>query len=111
MCFQPSTLSPIVRVVVTAHVAEDDIVTVPVQDDAQVKVYPRRPEACVLGAGHPVQAEARVGDVGLQVKGGGLGRLLMFIGEPGEAGSEGVGYADVHRESFRLSPGVAGHYA
>ena len=36
----------------------------------------------ILGAGHPVQAEARVGDVGLQVKGGGLGCPLLLVGEP-----------------------------
>ena len=43
-----------------------------------------------------MQAEARMGDVGLQVKGSSLCRLLLLIGESGQAGRECVSYAKLH---------------
>ena len=77
-------------------VAWDDVFTVMVQNDAQVEVRPSRPEARVPGPVYAVQAEARVGDVGLQGKGRGLRRPLLLVGEPGEAGGESVSYAELH---------------
>ena len=77
---QPATLGPTVGVIVAVNVAEDDVLSGPVQDDAQVEVHSRRPEVRVLGSGHAVQAEARMGDVGLQVKGGGLRCPLLVVG-------------------------------
>ena len=78
------------------HVAENDVIPGPVQDDAQVEVHPRRPEARVSGASHAVQAEAWKGDVGLQIESGGLRRPLLVIGQLGEACCEGVGYSELH---------------
>ena len=43
-----------------------------------------------------------MGDVGLQVKGSGLSRPLLFVGESGEAGGEGVSYAELHSSFLGL---------
>ena len=96
MRFQPAALGPQIGVIVAVHIAEDDVLPGSVQDNAQVEVHPRRPEARVLGAGHTMQAEARMGDVGLQVKGSSLSRPLLLIGESGQADRECVSYAKLH---------------
>ena len=100
MRLQPAALGPPVGIIVAVHIAENDVLPGAVQYDTQIKVHPGRPKAKVLGAGHTVQAEARIGDVGLQVKSSGLSRPLLFVGEAGEAGSERVGYAELHVSSF-----------
>ena len=107
--FQLPALRPPVGVVVAAYVAEDDILPGPVQDDAQVQVHPGRPEIRIAGSGQAVQAEARLGKVGLKVEGGGLGRLLLLVGQPGEAGGERIGYAELQGRFRELSPVIAGH--
>ena len=66
------------------------------QYDAQVAVHPSRPEIRVFRSSHTVQAEAWVGEVGLQVEGSGLGRPLLVVGESAEAGGECVGYTELH---------------
>ena len=43
-----------------------------------------------------MDAQAGLRRIGLQVKGGGLCRPLLLVGQPSEAGSEGVGYAELH---------------
>jgi hypothetical protein len=52
-----------------------------------------------------------MGDAGLQVEGGGLGRPLLVVGKPGKAGGEGIGYAELHYSAGRLSPVLARHDA
>ena len=100
--FQPAALGPLVSIVVAAHVAEDGVLSGPVQDDAQVQVHASRPEVRVSRTGQPVQAEARVRQIGLQVEGGSFGRLLLLVREPGQAGSERIGYAELHTSFFGL---------
>ena len=78
------------------NVAENDVLSSPVQDDAQVEIHPRRPEPRIPGAGHTVQTQAGTGCVGLEVEGSGLRRPLLVIGQPGQAGGERVGYAELH---------------
>lgn len=43
-------------------------------------------------------------EIRLQVEGGGPGRPLLVVGQPGEAGSEGVGYAELQNRLMLLSP-------
>ena len=43
-----------------------------------------------------MQAEGGMSNVGLEIEGGGLRRPLLVVGHPGEAGSERVGYAELH---------------
>ena len=50
----------------------------------------------ILGPAKAVHAKSGVGRIGLQVKGSSLGGLLLVVVQLGQAGGEGVSYAEVH---------------
>ena len=93
---QLATLRPPVGIVVTPDVAQDHILAGAVEDDPQVEVDASRPEIGIPGVAQPVHAQPGLGRIGLQVKGGGLGRPLLLVGQPAETRRERVGDAELH---------------
>ncbi len=67
------------------------------KDEANVPADARGPEVFVFGFVEFVELRSGVGGVELEVEGGGFDELLLVVGEPGEAGGEGVGDAEVQR--------------
>ena len=86
VCLQLPALGPLVSVVVVADIAKDDIFTSAVENYPKVETDAGRPEIWVPCAGEPVQAEAGVGRVDLQVKSSSLSSLLLLVWEPSQAG-------------------------
>ena len=89
-------LGPFIGIVVVADVTQGHSVAGAVDDNPDVEVYTDRPEVGVFCAGDAMQAMARLGGIKLQVKGGGLGDLLLLVGEAGQARCKCVGYAELH---------------
>ena len=83
-----------------------DVLVTPeaVSSDAKnVAAHPHRPEVLVLRLFDLVKAQARGGCIHLQVKGCGLGGLLLVASQPREAVGEGVGDAEQHGHSRAIS--------
>ena len=96
MGLQLPAFRPAVGIVVAPNVAENHIVAGAVENDAQVEANAGRPEIGVLGVGQFMHAQSGLRRIGLQVKGRGLDRFLLLIGQPPEAGGKGVCDAKVH---------------
>jgi len=91
---------------VVIYVAKQQTALRFVNDEPDVFTYPHRPEVLVPRLVEPVEAHTRTGRVHLQVKRGGLDRLLAVPGKTRETVGEGVGDAEVHYargQSFSLA--------
>ena len=95
--FQLAPLGPLIGLVVVIHVAKQQTAGGLVHDQANVAADTHRPEARVFGAIKLVKAVPLAAGVQLQLKGGGLGQLLLFARQARQAGGEGVGDAEVHQ--------------
>ena len=96
MALDPAPLGPGISLVVMVRIAEQQARRASVDDQADVAARPDGPEVRVLGLAQLVKAHARVGGVELEVEGGRLHRLLLLVGQLGQAVGEGIGDAEVH---------------
>ena len=96
MGFHPAALCPVVCVIVVADVAQQQAGVIAVHDQADVAGHANRPEVLVFGLIQLVEAQARMGRVQLQVKGGHLRGLLFVAGQACEAARKCVGYTEFH---------------
>ena len=99
MHLNPAAFGPGVSLVMAGDVAQQEIVVGLVDDDAQAVVDPDGPEIRVPAVLHPVETQPGCRAVELQVKGGGLGRLLLPGRQAEQAGGEAVGDTE-----FQLRP-------
>lgn len=81
MLVHPSTLRPVIGVVVVIDISEQGVAVTFVQDDADVSVDTGRPEVWILAAINPVQRQPWTIGVLLDVERGDLGRCLLLPGE------------------------------
>jgi hypothetical protein len=96
MGFEFAAASPIVRFVVVVYVAEQKAGFGPVDNHPEVAIDPRGPEVSIFAFLNPMEFEARLGGIELEVDGSDLGGLLFLTGEPGEAVRECVGDPEFH---------------
>ena len=96
MPLQSPPLGPLVGLVVVIHVAKQEAGRGLVDDQADVGVYPDRPEIRILRSVDPMEPHAGIRRIELQIERRRLDRLLLVVTEPGEGGGEGVGDAELH---------------
>ena len=93
---QSAPFGPLISVVVVIHIAQHQTILGPMHDDSDVSTDANGPEIPVLCSVQFVEFKPRTGRVGLQVEGSRFYRLLLFIGQFGQAVGEGVGDEEVH---------------
>ena len=96
MRFHPPASGPVVGLVVVVHVAKQQAVLNPMDDEADVAADPHRPEVLVLCLVEFVEAQTRCGRIQLHVKGRRLHCLLLVACQTGEAVGEGIGDSKLH---------------
>jgi hypothetical protein len=84
-----------------ANIAEEKIAGRPMDDEADIGADADGPEALVPCLVESVEAEAGIGGVQLQVKGGCLDGLLFIACEAGKTVGEGVCNPEVHGTSWK----------
>src|SRR5262249_42022546 len=110
MRLELAALGPVVRLVMMAHVAEQQTVRRAVHDEPDVLADAHRPEPLVLRLAELVERHPGAGRVDLQVEGSSLDRLLLASGRRCWAVGERVGDTEVHggRRSDRYALPVRG---
>ena len=69
-------------------------------DQPDVFIDANRPEIRVARPIEPMKAQTRVREVQLKIKCCGLDRSLLRPVQPGEAGGEGIGDAEIHHRTY-----------
>jgi hypothetical protein len=108
MPFDTPSLGPPISRVVVPDIAEQKARGRPMDDQANIFVYTNRPEVRIAGPVEPMEAETKTRRIQLQIKRRRLDRLLLCTGQSGEAGGEGIGDAEFHRDRRSHSEPVVG---
>src|SRR5258708_15493905 len=72
-------------------------------DEANVGVYPHRPEIRILGTIKFMKRQAGRGGIHLQIEGSRLHRLLLLRRQPCEAIGKGIGNPEFHQRWLSIS--------
>jgi hypothetical protein len=96
MPFDLAPLGPRIGGVVVPDIADKQARRRPVHDQSDIVIDAHRPEIRVAGPIEPMETQTRIRQVQLQIKRRRLDRFLLRPIEPGEAGGEGIGDAEVH---------------
>jgi hypothetical protein len=111
VAFDPPPLSPRISSIVMPDITKQHARGRSMDDQPDIFIDANRPEVRVTRPFEPMKAQARIRQVQLQIKRCGLDRLLFGAVQPGEAGGEGIGDAELHhrtdiaRASRRGPPG------
>ncbi|MFQ5651411.1 MAG: hypothetical protein ACE5IY_15855 [bacterium] len=96
VCFQLTPRRPAIGLVVVPYIAQQQAIVSSVHNQAKIPAHPHRAE---IGISRPIQLmefHPRLRRIELQIERRGLDGLLLFVGQPRQAGGEGVGDAEVH---------------